>query len=563
MLLGDARRLMGPNLLSRSPLVLAELALGPGDTAASAVALYREELARMRAALGMATPAPMVLRESANAVAAGYEAPIDVMLACAEISEWAGMSASERSLGREPLPLPPKQDEIAEMLRAQESPALRALVAAAAERGVPLLWDDDEVSVGSGSRSQRYARNALPAVAEVPWSRVGSIPIAMITGTNGKTTSSRLLAHIASGAGHRVGATSSDAITIGGVAIERGDCTGPFAARTVLRNREVDFAVLETARGGILRRGLAVSACDVALITNISDDHLGLYGIDTLTAMAEVKGVVGRIATRAVVLNTNDPRLSGLAPSFSAPVLYFADLAGIEPPPALAAHLASGGRAVVARADELVLADGGDERVLVRLDAVPITFGGVARYNVENVAGVVAAALALGLPEPAIIAGLASFNANDNPGRGQLVEHRGVRVMLDYGHNPAGVSAVLKLVEGLIAKRPGPLSIVAGSAGDRTDAEIDEMAAAIVAASPSRVYLRELPDYLRGRALGDVSKVFRQSFRRLGLADEKIEDAPSEVAAVERIVERATSGDFALVLVHLEHAAMAALLARR
>ena len=174
----------------------------------------------------------------------------------------------------------------------------------------------------------------------------------------------------------------------------------------------------------------------------------------------------------------------------------------------------------------------------------------------------VAAAIALGLSEAAITRALTSFEAGDNPGRGQLVEHRGVRVMLDYGHNAAGVSAVLRLVRSLLSKEPGRLSVVAGCAGDRTDAEIEEMAAEIVAAGPSRVYLRELTDYLRGRAVGDVPAVFCRAFRKLGLPDDSVVVASSEVAALDSVLAHADVGDFAVVLVHLDHDGVAALLAR-
>src|SRR5690606_22265348 len=149
------------------------------------------------------------------------------------------------------------------------------LAAEAKERGVPLLWDDSEVSLGAGARSATFARSAIPDVADVEWSSLGTIPIALVTGTNGKTTTTRLLARIAREAGLRPGATSSDCITVGDEVIEQGDWTGPAAARTVLRRKDVDVALLETARGGLLRRGLAMDSCDVALVTNVSEDHTG------------------------------------------------------------------------------------------------------------------------------------------------------------------------------------------------------------------------------------------------------------------------------------------------
>ena len=326
MLLVDARRLMGPNLLGREPLVIVELTFEAGETLDLCLTAYRNELARMRLALGFSAEIVPIVREHQRGAVIGYEAPIDAMLPCAEMSEWAALSAIERLASREALPLAPKQDEIASLLAAEQNTAMVELVVAARARDVAFLWDDDEICLGLGVRSRSFAKGAIPAPAAVPWHEIGSIPVALITGTNGKTTSSRLLAKIASEAGFVVGACSSDGITVGGATLERGDWTGPFAARTVLRNRGVELAVLETARGGILRRGLAAPTCDVALITNLSDDHLGLYGIDDVRAMARVKAVVGHAARRAVVLNAQDPNLIELSSAFAAPVTFFADL---------------------------------------------------------------------------------------------------------------------------------------------------------------------------------------------------------------------------------------------
>jgi len=203
----------------------------------------------------------------------------------------------------------------------------------ATRRALPLLWDDEHVSIGEGSRSACWPRAALPDVADVPWQDLGAIPVALVTGTNGKTTSTRLLARMAREAGFRVGAASSDEISIGTQVVQNGDWTGPAAARIVLRDTGVDFAVLETARGGILRRGLAVESCDAALITNISDDHLGSYGVDDLAAMTRVKAVVADAVRPAgtVVLNAHDEKLVALASSLDRAVVFFANLDRDDP----------------------------------------------------------------------------------------------------------------------------------------------------------------------------------------------------------------------------------------
>ena len=463
----DARRLTGPNLLSRAPLVIVEVALGATESPGAVLDAYSLELARMRAALGLSAEVALRSQLHRGGAVIGYEAPIDVMLACAEISEWAALSAAELLAGRPALALEPKQSEIGALIQRDRSPCLLALLAEATRRALPLLWDDEHVSIGEGSRSACWPRAALPDVADVPWQDLGAIPVALVTGTNGKTTSTRLLARMAREAGFRVGAASSDEISIGTQVVQNGDWTGPAAARIVLRDTGVDFAVLETARGGILRRGLAVESCDAALITNISDDHLGSYGVDDLAAMTRVKAVVADAVRPAgtVVLNAHDEKLVALASSLDRAVVFFANLDRDDP---AARAVIAGARA---RGAPSVFAEGGkiidDTELVVDVAAVPLTFGGAAGYNVENVVGCAAMARALGIGQDAIVRALTTFQPSDNPRRGQLLERRGVRVLLDFGHNPEGIRGVLQLSAALRRDRPGRLIVVARVHRDR------------------------------------------------------------------------------------------------
>ncbi|MBX3207191.1 MAG: hypothetical protein KF764_19240 [Labilithrix sp.] len=564
----DARRLTGPNLLSRSPLVIVELAIDEGEDRARVRATYLEELGRMRAALGFSPEVSPIERPHAGGTVLGYAAPIDVMLACAEMSEWAALSACERVLGKTPLALEPKRAEIEAMLARDRSAALSRLAEEAARRDVPLLWDDAQVSLGLGARSQTWRRGALPAADAVDWERLGRVPVALVTGTNGKTTSTRLLARMGREANLRVGSTSSDAITIGTDVIDEGDWTGPAAARVVLQRPDVDLAVLETARGGILRRGLAVDGCDVALVTNVSDDHVGGYGIDDLDAMARAKAVIveALLPSGTAVLNARDPRLVALGAGRPR-VTFFADLDADGPETdaargVIARHRASGGDVVFAAAGRIVHARGEQETALADVAAIPIAFGGSARFNVENALGATAAALALGLPAAAIARALEGFTAEDNPRRSVVLERDGVRIVLDFGHNAEGVRAVMRLVTSLRGSPArGALTVITGSPGDRSDRDIAAVARAVVEAGADRVVLRELPDYLRGRAPGEVPEVFRRALLALGLAPEAVTIAASEVDALRGALATARPADFVVLLVHLEEDAVRALLA--
>jgi UDP-N-acetylmuramyl tripeptide synthase len=561
----DARRLTGPNLLAKTPLVVVEVALAPGE-APDAERRYRSELARICGRVGVPVPAPSGdrVRVHTGGAVFAFEAPFDVMLAYTEVAELAAIAASEA-------PNAALEDEaisrVVSQFAAEQNPALLALLAAGAARGVAVLADDDGVSVGLGVHSVYYARAEIPPVDAVPFG-AAPVPIALITGTNGKTTSSRLLAHIAGKAGFTVGATSTDGVLVGGVLQEKGDCTGPAAAREVLRNRAVDFAVLETARGGILRRGLALAACDVALLTNVSGDHLGDYGIEDAPQMAEAKAVIADGA-KSVVVNGADPVLVELAAKrpWGAPetLVLFADFSGVDAARvaaaarAIAVHRGAGGRFVVARDGTIYAGSGAAEELLFADSLAPITFGGAARYNVENVLGVVAAARALGLPSSAIAEGVASFGAAENPGRGTLVTKGDARIFLDFGHNPDGVRALVPLVAALRAG--SGLTVIAGLAGDRSDEDIAAVAMAIVAMGPDRVYVRELEHYLRGRELGEISELFAKEFD--AHPPVAFARATSEVDALQRSVAaaRGEKGHLVVLLVHVDHDAVAAYLA--
>lgn len=569
MILVDARRLTGPSHLSRAPLVIVELTLERSETVDTVRAVYTQELARMRGALGLAPEVTLMTRPHRGGCVLGYESPTDTMLACAEMSEWAGLSAVEVLAGRPALPLAPRDAEIAVMLAAQQSARLLELSEEAARRGVPFLWDDATLTLGMGARSASYPmmpRSSLPEPGAVPWSSLGRIPVALVTGTNGKTTSARLLARIGMEAGLHVGSASTGGVAVDGVMLETGDWTGPAAARMVLARKDVELAVLETARGGILRRGLAVSECDVALITNVSDDHLGLYGIDDIDQMVQVKATIARAVSEngAAVFSAHDARLVALAKTLPCEIIFFADLSALERGIDRESRRA-GGRSVVARDGVIVIIEGDTETALLRVDECPITFGGAASYNVKNVLGAVAAAVALGVPHDAMARALRAFDMNDNPGRGQLTELDGVRVMLDFGHNPEGVRAVLQLVSRLRAERSqtGKLTVVTGSAGDRSDRELAEICAAIWEARPDRVLVRELGHYLRGRAPMEVPGVFRRELLRLGLPDSAFAFVDSEVAALTLALDGGSPGDFVVVLVHVEEEETRAFLSSR
>ena len=292
MRLVDSRRLRGPNLQTREPAAVAEVALEEGETARGAAAAWKREAAKMCRALGWTVrKKSLVARSFSGGLALALVAPVDALLEATEVNEWAIDAASRRRTTS----FAAAKKEFRARVESQANPRLVALRRAALRRDVPFLWDDDHVTLGMAARSATFDNARLPDPRVVKWSAFGRIPVALVTGTNGKTTTARLVARMAKLAGKVPGCTSTDGIAIDERLVEQGDLTGAEGARLVLRNPQVTLAVLETARGGILRRGLAVEACDAALVTNIASDHLGEFGVTDLSTMARAKAVVGTV----------------------------------------------------------------------------------------------------------------------------------------------------------------------------------------------------------------------------------------------------------------------------
>lgn len=333
------------------------------------------------------------------------------------------------------------------------------------------------------------------------------VPICAVTGTNGKTTVTRLVSHLVSLQGLQVGMTSTDGIHIGADQVRRGDLSGAASARSVLADATVEVAVLETARGGILRRGLGYDWADVGVITNITPDHLGQDGVDTVDDLVWIKSLVAeRVKDGGVlVLNAQDPGCLQVAREERVDVgrLQLVMFATDPSADAMAEHLLAGGAGYFVRDGWLVECSAGVEYTITRLEEVPLTMGGRARFQVENVLAAAAAARALGVTREQVATGLATFGQVHNSGRANLYAHGRGFVFVDYGHNEAALRAAGEL----LATWDGPLVGVVGAPGDRTDELIKNAAHAAAGAFP-RVVLREDSD-LRGRAPGEVAGIMR------------------------------------------------------
>ncbi|MDX2193270.1 MAG: Mur ligase family protein [Gemmatimonadales bacterium] len=561
MLRTDSRRLTGPSLLLAVPGAILDIDTAGADAAAQD-ALTAAWEARVRAAMdALGWPAPaLASRRFAGGLSLACSAPLDRLYTATEVNEWAFDGAPGATAEA---PAPPLADAL-EALRAAEAreanPGLLVLADAARRLDLRLLADDAKVTVGEGRYGLTWPARELPAPSETPWNALADIPTALVTGSNGKTTTVRLLAAMARAAGRVTGHTSTDAIVVGTEVVDEGDWAGPGGARLLLRDARVELAVLETARGGILRRGLAVDRADVAVITNIAADHFGEFGIADLESLADVKWVVTRAVRDGgrIVLNADDPHLVARGRRRRGQVLWFSlDAAN----PVLSDPRSAGAGAVVAEDGALVLRDGTRRTVVERLDRIPITFGGGASHNVANAAAATAAAHALGLPLAAIAEALRQFGTaeRDNPGRANLLELGGVRVLVDFAHNPHGMDALVRAARALPAARR---LVVLGQAGDRDDDAIRGLARSAWALRPDRVLCKELEKYRRGRALGEVPGLLAAEFRALGLPEAAIGFAADELDATRQALRWAAAGDLLVLAIHANRPGVMTLLGR-
>ncbi len=553
----DSRRLPGPNLYSARTGAVLEVALGDDD-AQQLIAAWRHHVAQLVLALDWGVCESHVRRERTGA-SLFVAAAVDVLMTATEVNEQAWLAAESPSAA--------DLRDVVERLAAaavneqRTRHHLEAAWAAAMARGLVTTLDDEVLTIGSGAGGHSWPLRDIPATDAIPWSAIHDVPIMLVTGSNGKTTTTRLVAAMWRAEGLVTGWSCSDGVWVDDAQLESGDYSGPSGARTVLRHTRVHAAVLETARGGILRRGLAVNRADAAIITNISADHFGEYGIDTMRELADVKGVVARAvgARGCLVLNADDPLLVDLGSRVGARLAWFS----AAPVCALLdAHVASGGDAAFVRDGRVLLHREGVAHDLGAVDGMPITLRGAAPHNVQNILGAALLGSVAGVGDDAIRRTLASFGEapTDNPGRLQVYRFGGVTLLTDYAHNPGGLAALCETATTFAATRR---LLLLGQAGNRDDEQLRALVgAAFGVMSFDHVIVKEMHARLRGRMPGELPRVFTDELARLSVATAEVEVVVGELAAVRRAVAWAGEGDLLVCPIHVEKAAVLAWLAR-
>ena len=532
--------------------------------ATSAVECEAWELAVRRMLQALDWPDPAVLADRyASGASLAFTAPLDQLLAATEVNEWAWQSVAVGGMAA-PLPFThapghPAAWDFESALRtlrhfaaAEAKPRAMMLLAVAAQHGLPVFIDDDAVSIGAGEGSQCWPLDALPGnLADVDWTGLHDVPTVLVTGSNGKTTTVRLLSAMFAAAGMRPGFNCTDGIFIAGQEVASGDYSGPAGARQVLRDVRVQAAVLETARGGILRRGLAVRHAHAALITNVSADHFGEYGVHGLADLADAKLVLARAiaADGVLVLNADDPLLVEKSAGVSCPVAWFSLDDG---QPLLRAARECGGATCGVDDGRLRLQLHGVGHDLGDVAAMPLTVSGSARYNTANVAGAALVAGLLGIAPTTIAGVLTSFGAHreDNPGRLERWTFSGASILLDYAHNPDGLCGLLEVAGRLREASGGRMGLLLGQAGNRDDEAIAELARTAAAAAPDMVVLKDLEGYMRGRVAGEVPGLLHAELLRQGIPAQGLRTILGEVEAAQSLLSWAQPADVLVLPVH-------------
>jgi len=518
----EIRSLDGPNIYRLEPAVRIEVAVGRRRT------WYGQRLPPRHALVRLGAPvrpsdAPSGVVALAHAVrrlhraALAHRVPVTIHRT-SEPGSWV-------------VAYPWQRREQAELIarvafRLAETPSerlfARAVEQARAADGEPPEWITDEARAISGRRGR------------------GRVPLISISGTNGKSTTTRMISHIARLAGRRVGTTTTDGVLIDEEIVEPGDFTGPQGARAVLNHPDVDLAVLETARGGILLRGLGYESNDVSVLTNVSGDHLDLQGLHTLPELAEVKSVICRVTapTGTVVLNADDPLVAAVGARVRAKVVLFSER---NRGPRLRRHLARGGPAFIHDAGWVVELAGERRRHIVPAAEIPATLGGLARHNVANALAAAAGARALGFSAAQVAAGLRDFRISPElmPGRLNFYRRGNRLVVIDYAHNVAGLAVLLDTVEALISRRGrrrATLSLIVGSAGDRPDDALRELGE-LAARRADELALKEDLPFLRGRSRESVIGELRAGFRAGGANARKVPVYIDEATALRGELE--------------------------
>lgn len=544
LVLDSSRRVTGPGLLWKKPGAILDVFTDYFDKEL-VVNAWSLEIKRVLDAIGW-TGSETKTRIFDTGVNLAISASIDLLYSAVFVVETSWQLTACKLLGEEANDFDELIADLKTVISMEQNPSVLALQQEASRRNIDVLWDDDFVSLGHGKGSQKWGINEVPKPEDVNWNALHNVPVALITGTNGKSTSVRLSTAIAEAAGLVGGSTSTDYVKLGNDVLDYGDYSGPGGARMLLRDRRLDIAFLEVARGGILRRGLPLTQATGAMVTNIAADHLGEYGINTVEHLADAKfAVAGTLCEDGVlVLNADDVLVVRNGLRSENTICWFSLDPGNE---LITAARQKGNLCCWADEKHIHYFDGSEISLEVPIANIPIAMGGAARFNVQNAMGALCLAQAMGIGNEAIIKGLTTFTStpDDNPGRCNEFMVRGARVFVDFAHNPHSINAISDMLSNMPAKRK---YLLIGQAGDRSDQDIIDLTKGAVRFKPDVVATMDMVDYLRGRELGETAAIIKAECIDNGVDANSIVHFSSPPEGAQFIIDQLEEGDLVLLL---------------
>ncbi len=539
----DSRRLTGPNIFWDKAGAILDVEIDDINKD-KIVSLWIKHCRSLLGFIGWDAEY-ITTRQYKGGVSLVISAPIDCLYAATEVTETAwDMTVCELTSTAFDLE---RAIYILEGIMQEElNPALIDLQEAAVERQVKFLFDDDLISLGYGKTCQVYPVNELPKVQDIDWASIKDIPVAMVTGTNGKSTTVRLASSVVKAAGLRCGITSTDYIRVGETILDTGDYSGPGGARTLLRHPQTQTAFLEVARGGMLRRGLGINQATCVVVTNVAEDHLGEYGINTLQDMVEAKFTVRQAINteQDLILNADDKGSVEFAKTLDNTIVWFSWFADN---PVIVKHLQKGGKVCFIENNHIVYQTENIKEIITDINNIPITFNGAAKHNVHNALAVTAMCKSMGFENKTIAQGLQDFDSSpeNNPGRGNLFEFNGIRAIVDFAHNEHGLGLMAQTIKNMRAKRR---LVLIGQAGDRTDELIEGLVKSALKAKPDKLVICEMKSNLRGRKSGEIPKLIHKLAIKHGMQETQIIHADDTVVGSQKAIDWAKSGDLLLLL---------------
>ncbi len=545
---GYSRRLVGPNLFFNETGVVLDVPLKTEQE--ELVKIWQTNCERLLPLLGL-SEYKLAHKIYSEGLRLAFTAPCDILLASCDVIDYTWQAACYELSNHKVLALDESQKaNLLDAIQEEQNLAYRILYANAKSHGLNIFREKDHAYVGSGIG--RYKLSLLTDdYLSLPWQEIYDIPQVIVTGTNGKTTTVRLTNFICQHAGKISGYASTDWVAINGEILDRGDYSGPTGHQFVLTNPSVEVAILESARGGLLKRGLIETQVSAATVTNISYDHMGEDGVETLNDLFDAKCIVYRALAKEnsfAIINLDDLLLQQLVVELSAPKIIVSQS---EITSKILNQLTANDYACYVAENSFIWWHQGKAKSLVRLNDVPLTMNGHAKHNIENTLHAIALAFCLGISFEKIIAALCVYQNTDkeNQGRANIYTLKsGAKVIIDFAHNPAGFEAILSLAQAYQTKE-GKLSLLFGTTGDRINL-IDASSKIIAKYKPHEIVIKELKKYLRGANEGEIPMQIAASLVRFGQEKDTIRLVEDELSGAKSVLPQLQQGDVCVLCCH-------------